>query len=225
MSDNDTTLPGCIICGGTQYGPGPNGRLSATGKNPRCAGCGSLERHRRLRQLYGQIPSQFLATLEILQLSPDIGVDPAWFESYELSEYGGPNSLDLQAIDRADASYDLVICNHVLEHVADDIKGLQELMRIVRADGFVQLTVPSPYLRETTWDWGYPDEASHGHYRGYGREFIKLFKRAVPDATVLEVETIDEVTGAGDYIYLWSRDADLIQRFKGWIADPITVAA
>jgi len=137
----------CNICRGTQFEPGPNERKSATGKLPRCTRCRSLERHRQLRQVYAQIPDRYLSGLDVLQLSPDIGVDPIWFSCYEISLFGGDNSLDLEAIDRMDASYDLVICNHVLEHVADDRKGLQELIRIARPEGLIQITVPSPYAR------------------------------------------------------------------------------
>ncbi len=64
-----------------------------------------------------------ISGLDVLQLSPDIGVDPIWFSCYEIFLFGGDNSLDLEVIGRMDASYDLVICNHVLEHVADDRKG------------------------------------------------------------------------------------------------------
>ena len=154
----DTNNAKCNICGGVEFELGPNDRKSATGKLPRCKRCRSLERHRQLRQVYAQLPDSYLDGLDVLQLSPDIGVDPAWFNSYEISVFEGENPLDLEAIDRADASYDLVICNHVIEHVANDRKGLRELMRITRPGGFVQITVPAPYTREVTVDWGYPKE-------------------------------------------------------------------
>ena len=218
---SDPHPPACNVCAGTQFEPGPNGRLSSTGKLPRCGTCGSLERHRQLRQVYAQFPTPFLAGLEVLQLSPDLGVDSAWFKSYEVSEFQGRNPLDLQAIDRPDASYDLVICNHVLEHVADDRRGLQELLRITRPHGFVQITVPAPYTRATTVDWGYPKAEAHGHYSGYGRDFLGLFARAHAAATVLQVEACDTVTAAGGYVYLWSRDGALLRKMTEWIINPI----
>jgi SAM-dependent methyltransferase len=211
----------CNICGGTRFEPGPNGRASSTGRAPRCSGCRSLERHRQLRRVYAMLPAADLATLDVLQLSPDIGVDPAWFRSYEVSEYGGENSLDLQAIERADAAYDLVICNHVLEHVADDRQGLRELLRVTRRDGFVQLTVPSPYTRATTVDWGSPDPRAHGHYRGYGRDFLARFGEARPDASVLQVEVFDPVTAAGSFVYLWTASAARAAQLERWITLPI----
>jgi SAM-dependent methyltransferase len=211
----------CTICGGSRFEPGPNGRMSSTGRLPRCSGCRSLERHRQLRRVYAFLPAEDLAGLEVLQLSPDIGVDAAWFRRYEVSEYGGDNSLDLQAIDRPDAAYDLVICNHVLEHVADDRQGLRELLRVTRPDGFVQLTVPSPHTRATTVDWGTPDPRAHGHYRGYGRDVRERFAQARPDATVLEVEVFDPVTAAGSYVYLWTASAQRAAQLEGWIRLPI----
>jgi len=210
----------CNICGGRQFEPGPNQRSSSTGHAPRCSGCRSLERHRQLRLVYAQLPRDYLASLEVLQLSPDIGVDPAWFRGYEVSEYGGENSLDLQAIARPDAAYDLVICNHVLEHVADDHQGLRELLRVTRPEGVVQITVPSPYTRSTTIDWGYADARAHGHYRGYGRDFLQRFGAARPDAVVLQIEVFDPVTAAGSYVYLWTGSAARAAQLERWITLP-----
>jgi SAM-dependent methyltransferase len=220
----DTNHAKCNICGGVEFELGPNDRKSATGKLPRCKRCRSLERHRQLRQVYAQLPDSYLGGLDVLQLSPDIGVDPAWFNSYEVSVFEGENPLDLEAIDRADASYDLVICNHVIEHVANDRMGLRELMRITRPGGFVQITVPAPYTQDVTVDWGYPKEEAHGHYRGYGKDFLQLFAEVEPGAVVLQVEAIDEVTNAGGYIYLWSSDTALIDQLKSWINNPIVTA-
>jgi len=210
----------CNICGGTRFEPGPNQRMSSTGRAPRCSQCRSLERHRQLRRVYAFLPPEVLARLDVLQLSPDIGVDPTWFRSYEVSEYGGANSLDLQAIDRPEARYDLVICNHVLEHVADDRQGLRELLRVTRPEGFVQITVPSPYTRATTVDWGFPDARAHGHYRGYGRDFLARFGQARADAHVLQIEVFDPVTEAGSYVYLWTAAEACAARLARWIRLP-----
>ena len=146
-----------------------------------------------------------LARLEVLQLSPDVGVEPGWFLRFELSEHGGPNSLDLQAIARPTACYDLVICNHVLEHVADDRQGFRELLRIIRPEGFLQITVPSPHSLECTVEWGYPRAASNYHYRGYGRDLVGRFLDASPGTRMIEVAACDPVTGALGYVYLATR--------------------
>jgi len=202
----------CNICGGDQFQQGPNGRLSRRGQSPRCTRCTSLERHRQLRLVYASLDPAWLRELSVLQLSPDVGVDPAWFQSYEVSAYMGENHLDLENIDRPPGHYDLVICNHVLEHVANDRKGFAELMRITRESGLLQVTVPSPYTQESTIDWGYPREDAHGHYRGYGRDIVERFEDSVPGTALLEVETFDPVTGDGGYVYLFSRSTDLLNR-------------
>ena len=44
-----STAPVCNVCGGEVFMRGPNDRLSATRKPPRCVECLSLERHRQLR--------------------------------------------------------------------------------------------------------------------------------------------------------------------------------
>jgi SAM-dependent methyltransferase len=220
-----TDLPRCSICGGLRYSLGPNGRPSRQGLPPRCTGCGSLERHRRLRAVYGHFPESFLAGLQVLQLSPDIGVEPDWFCGYEVSEYGGDNSLDLEHIDRPDNSYDLLICNHVLEHVGDDRQGYRELLRITQPMGLVQITVPSPYTQASTRDWGYPRSEAHGHYRGYGRDIIDMFHQAAPEAAVLEAEVHDPVTGDGDYIYFSTQNAELADKLHGWLPSARRTAA
>ncbi len=209
----------CNICGDSQFELGPNNRKSSTGEAPRCIRCRSLERHRQLRQIYAQMPRAYLRKLDALQLSSDVAVEPSWFKSYEVSVFEGENSLDVEAIDCADSSYDLVICNHVLEHVANDRKGLRELIRIVRPGGFLQVTVPAPYTRAVTVDWGYPNPGAHGHYRGYGKDFIQLFREAHSEMITLQVEVFDEVTGAGGYVYLSSLNEKLIRKMQEWITN------
>jgi SAM-dependent methyltransferase len=77
----------------------------------------------------------------------------------------------------ADASFDVVLCSHVLEHVPDDRRAMRELHRVLRPDGFAIVMVPLVHgVDETNEDpaidtpalrWKY--FGSDDHVRQYGR--------------------------------------------------------
>ncbi len=207
--------PRCNICGGTRFRLGPYGRLSATGKKPWCKGCRSLERHRAFRKILRRLdPAQF-AAWRCLQLSKDPTADRAWFKSYEVSIFGAENSLDLQNIARADASYDVIICNHILEHVPDYRAALRELRRILDPRGFLLLSFPDPHHIERTVDWGYADPAQHDHYRVFGRDVEAELAAAMAGCQVARVVERDDVTGLTDMAYVISANPALQARLAG----------
>jgi SAM-dependent methyltransferase len=189
-------MPECNICGETQFGPGPCGRLSEKALPPRCLVCGSLERHRVARAAIERfrIPERF-AALRLLRFSVDPIVEDGWFKSAEISIYGGSNSLDVQAIDRADESYDVVVCSHVIEHVADDRRAISELVRILSRRGFLVLAYPRTEHSQSTQDWGYPDPARNMHYRAYGADFERSLGNVAPELAAIAIKGRDPVTG------------------------------
>lgn len=205
----------CNICGGQKFGRGPNGRTSRNARLPRCARCQSLERHRFLRRIYQPIAARgILSGRRALQLSPDLALETKWFSEYEVSIFGGDNHIDIQAIDREQSRYDWVICNHVLEHVEDDLKGMAELLRILSPDGVLQFTVPNPAWQNKTNDWGFPKESEHGHYRTYGRDLVDRFAGVWTHHTVLCARSSDPVTHVKDVAYLVVRDSSMVQKLQ-----------
>jgi len=201
----------CNICGNRFFGPGPGGRRSFDGKSmPRCTRCQSLERHRALRSFWLGLPKDFLATKDVLQFSTDRSVDKKWFKDFEVSIYGGENSIDVQDIKRPDHSYDIINCVHVLEHIPDDRKALREMLRVVKPDGFIVLAVPSPLQLERTNDWGYPDEKQHGHFRIYGQDITNMLDDVVGKENYVQIMLKDPVTGSSDCVFVLSTNARIV---------------
>lgn len=207
--------PRCPICGGTEFGLGPKGRHSPNGALPRCLGCQSLERHRIFRIMFQRLGPDAFATWKAIQFSPDATIDPAWFASHELSVYGGADSIDIQAIGRPDASYDLVACSHVIEHVGDDRAALGELLRIAKPDGLLYLAFPDPFREAVTRDWGFPKPEKHGHWRVYGADVVERFRRYIPDQPVLAYRGMDPVSGEWEGAFLLPHSPD---RFR-WVRE------
>lgn len=194
----------CPICGNTKFGRGPNGRSGINGTLPWCAKCGSLERHRALHVLWQEL-RPISRDKKALQISfePTFGEGGDYFASLEKSIYGGENSLDIQAINRPANSYDIVICNHVLEHVPDDRAAFGELLRIC-GNGVLELMVPMPLRLAATTDWGKPDKSNHGHYRVYGAD---MWQRFDTRCHVLEVNIQDPVTMDDDLAFFIARES------------------
>ncbi|MHA1523284.1 MAG: class I SAM-dependent methyltransferase [Alphaproteobacteria bacterium] len=198
-------LAACSMCGGTEFGRGPNDRLSASGVPPRCLECRSLERHRIIRSVYDALPRPLLASRQALQFSDDIATPRQLFAAVEISVHGGENHLDMMEITREDQSYDWVIANHVIEHVRDDRKAMAELLRIVKDDGVVQLTFPTPSTALETWELEEPDPDSYDHYRGYGSDFPLRMAPVLGAALGVVVVGRDAATGCWDLVYFFSR--------------------
>ena len=209
------TKPRCNICGGQRFARGPSDRLSSSGKRPRCTRCHSMERHRVFRRIFLELGPRRLRTLRCLQFSPDPTVEGRWFHTHEVSIFNKSNSLDLQQIDRPDGSYDVIVCNHVLEHVPDHRAALRELSRVLSARGFLFLSFPDPYHVDRTTDWGFPDPKIHGHYRHFGRDVEDVFRQEMPDCHVVAVTAADRVTGTADLAYVITRSDDWVRRLSG----------
>jgi SAM-dependent methyltransferase len=62
----------------------------------------------------------------------------------------GVERIDVTQIPHADASFDWVICNHVLEHVPDDARALNEIWRVLRPGGSAILQTPFASGLETS---------------------------------------------------------------------------
>jgi SAM-dependent methyltransferase len=125
----------------------------------------------------------------VVEFAPSFGL-PRKLRSYPFVDYRSADLYRNNVDDRvdvtdmhayADASVDIVLCSHVLEHVPDDRRAMRELHRILRGDGFGIVMVPLVHgVDETHEDaavdtpalrWKY--FGSDDHVRQYGkRDFV-----------------------------------------------------
>ena len=175
-----------------------------------CASCGSKPRQRCLKQTLDQNRTTEWQQYKTLQLSPDLlPIISHWFNEFEVSEYNGENSIDLEDANRLDNTYDLISCIHILEHIKNDTVAIEELIRILKPGGQVYIMVPQPALPSNaiTRDWGYPDENDYGHYRIYGRDFKdKLISITKATAKLDVFEKIDSFTSKKELIYVLTKN-------------------
>lgn len=115
-----------------------------------CPRCGSIARDRFLFWCFVERTPPGLRT-RLLETSPRMGEDyrramARWF-TYTCSDFDerahqGTVRLDLQAIDLPDASLDVILTPHVLEHVPETDRALDEIHRVLAPGGRMFLQVP-----------------------------------------------------------------------------------
>ena len=156
--------------------------------NALCPGTLSLERH-RLLWLYlnsnSNIESQFL---NVLHVAPE----QVFFRkfknfknwTYTTTDLNSPLAdikADLCNLPFKDETYDLILCNHVLEHIIDDIKAMKEIYRVLKKGGKAILQVPLDMEKEKSYEdhtiINPKDRSKHfgqyDHVRIYGMDFFK----------------------------------------------------
>lgn len=143
-----------------------------------CPRCGSAPRHRGQRLFYEQVLGFGARRGSLLYFAPEHNVE--YFRSITALEVKTSNypigsadyCIDILDIPFADASWDYIVCNHVIEHLSDDRKGMREFLRILKPRGMAIISVPMAD-RDITLEYGGPNPMDHEHYYSYGRDFAR----------------------------------------------------
>ena len=93
---------------------------------------------------------------------------------------------DIQNLPFPDNWFDVVFCNHVLEHIPEDLTAMSELHRVMKPGGWGIFQVPMKYnLTETYEDFTItsPQErqkhfGQYDHVRWYGMDYFKRLEKA-----------------------------------------------
>ncbi|MUP44288.1 class I SAM-dependent methyltransferase [Gramella sp. BOM4] len=147
----------------------------------------SLERHRLLWLYLKEETNLFQEELKVLHFAPEQAFYRRFRQlanlEYVTTDLNSPLAdvkADICDLPFEDASFDFILCNHVLEHIPDDRKAMEELYRILRPGGTAILQIPQDLNREKTFqDDSITDPkerarifGQYDHVRVYGRDYF-----------------------------------------------------
>ena len=159
----------------------------------------SLERHRQM-WLYLQNETNFFTdNLKVLHIAPEQDFLRR-FKKMKNLDYTSADlfspivdvKADILDLPFEDNSFDVIICNHVLEHIVDDKKAMSELYRVMKSGGWGILQVPMKNSLEKTYEdftITEPKErqkhfGQYDHVRWYGMDYFDRLKSVGFEANI-----------------------------------------
>lgn len=168
--------------------------------NSECPQCHSRSRHRGLFFLYKEIINK-KENKRILHFAPEIYLikdieinDQHEYHTADLFMENVSFKEDLQNLSFKDNSYDIVLNNHVLEHISNDKRAIKEIQRILKPRGIAIITVPGNWKKKTK---KFLTLQNNGHYRDYGFDFVILLKKIF---SKVFIKNLNEYNGAAHAI-------------------------
>lgn len=156
--------------------------------NALCPGTLSLERHRLLWLYLTRKTTLLEQALKVLHIAPE----QVFFSTFKNLTHWDYTTTDLHSpiadvkadicdLPFEDSSYDLIFCNHVLEHIPDDLQAMKELYRVLKKGGTLIAQVPLEATRDLTFeDDSITDKAQrteifgqYDHVRIYGKDYYQ----------------------------------------------------
>ncbi len=173
-----------------------------------CPICWSLQRHRMVWLFFQQNADLFTQSLKFLHVAPEnalanrlLNISSLEYLSFDLNDRSAMLKMDITEIKAPDNYFDIIYCSHVLEHVVDDRKAIDELYRVLKPGGWaaimVPITAPSTIEDPTIID---PVErerlfGQYDHVRRYGLDIIKRLETGGFNVTVI---TPNDLANQGD---------------------------
>ncbi|CAA7194366.1 class I SAM-dependent methyltransferase [Chryseobacterium potabilaquae] len=170
------------------------------GGGRRPAGCYKCHSRDRERLLYAFIIEELKLPPEtrILHIAPEIKLSKILlnknFNEYICGDLHTPGyhypdyvkNINILNIPYEDNHFDIVICNHVLEHIPQDIEAMTELRRVLKPGGKAILQVPiSKNNQSTHEDFTISDPKKReelfgqfDHVRIYGQDYFSRLESA-----------------------------------------------
>lgn len=166
----------------------------------------SLERH-RLLWLYLQTTDFFTKSKKVLHVAPEQCFYKRFRKQknldYLTTDLYSPLAdvkADICKLPFKDNSYDIIFCNHVLEHIEEDQKAMQELYRVLKPGGMGIFQIPQDLSLKTTYeDFSITDPeerkkhfGQYDHVRIYGKDYFDKLRKI--GFEVDEIKTSDIAT-------------------------------
>jgi SAM-dependent methyltransferase len=201
-------MPECSICGQTVSGWLPHPHLEQRSEFMKlmqtigsdltvyqCPACGCTDRDRHLWLYLTAIGlTDQLAGASVLHIAPEWALERK-LAACGLGEYvrgdlfptrAGIHKVDVEAMTFRDQQFDLILCNHVLEHVASPDRALAEFRRCLKPRGVLIAQTPYTPLLKHTFEMTHtpsPEFARmfHGqddHVRLFGEDIASYFHGA-----------------------------------------------
>jgi SAM-dependent methyltransferase len=165
----------------------------------------SLERHRLFWLYLKNETTFFSAPLRVLHFAPEQAFVQKFKKqknlTYTTTDLSSPIAdvkADICDLPFKNNSFDFIICNHVLEHIPDDTKAMQELYRVLAPSGTAIVQVPYDVKRTITFEDNTITDQSertrifgqYDHLRVYGMDYFKKLS-----SIGFEVNALDYTSG------------------------------
>jgi SAM-dependent methyltransferase len=147
----------------------------------------SLERHRLLWLYLKNETDFFTKPIQLLHFAPEQAFYKRFKKlnhiTYTTTDLNSPLAdvkADICDLPFDDNSFDVILCNHVLEHIPDDTRAMQELLRVMKPGGWGIFQIPQDLKREQTFEDNTITDrkerarifGQYDHVRIYGRDYF-----------------------------------------------------
>lgn len=158
-----------------------------------CPGCGCSDRERLVYVYLKRNTDTFARPISLLHVAPEENLQRMFkrssnidYLSADLDPSKAMVKVDITDIHYEDNTFDVIICNHVLEHVPDDKRAMEEIYRVLKLGGWAILQVPISMALETTFEdptAPTPQErerlfGQEDHVRIYGKDYNRRLESA-----------------------------------------------
>lgn len=161
--------------------------------NVQCPICNATDRERLVYLYLLKRTDLFSKPVRLLHIAPENGLNRVFkkcsnidYLTADLYADDVMVKMDITDIEYPENCFDVIICNHVLEHVLDDSKAMSELLRVVKPGGWAILQVPISLSIEKTYEDSSIKTAAEkelhfgqsDHVRIYGLDYLDRLKNA-----------------------------------------------